>query len=168
MPYLLRSGGAAAFISRRLCACLYFYFLIPTWYVQQLFLNRCSLAGCCSAAWGRKWAKKNSESPGHAGIKNQKLKRSNSTALRRVVLRLAFGMEGTKWHDLGMTSWCCVRKRGRRKEWLRRQFVRHLYDQLSIFNFLIYIDIFIHIFFIHILCTWAVFNIYVMTWSRWR
>ena len=33
----------------------------------------------------------------------------------------------TKRHDLGMTSWCCVHKRGKRKEWLRHDFVKSLY-----------------------------------------
>ena len=30
-------------------------------------------------------------------------------------------------HDLGMTSWCCVHKRGKRNEWLRHDFVKSLY-----------------------------------------
>ena len=43
-------------------------------------------------------------------------------------------------HDLGMTSWCCVHKRGKQKEWLRHDFVKPLYCSIATAACIWYID----------------------------
>ena len=39
------------------------------------------------------------------------------------LLDVAFTSGESKRHDLGMTSWCCVHKRGKQKAWLRHDFL---------------------------------------------